>query len=432
LWNVIGDDVTIYIPPSRLSEADVAGLLHGVRRAVRESFYQRYAVCALSFPADFFADTPPLLLEALRCELERNDIVIDFAPRRQGFLVLFPVALTGHREQFVSEVIAMVQRHIGKYSPAAAVEWAWLYNHAEHACHTFNDGFIHPPSISFAGWSAPRSIVEQMGSVEEALACFERLACACQSTLKICKQQRSGVLLNVGVATRPESPALTTAVPVSEAFSRLCWASERCLREKLYFRWLERPLLFQMNPVYRFASGAHAECIQMEKYRGNAHGIGLKGINELCGQNTANSVIRQLILVFAKSLQDILDAKGSLPAQLLTALFVDRFTIFCEQPDLSLSEIIELGERLITAFNAGSDEIKVAHLRIGVVDSLSLLPGYLLLNRLALTQLSTAPAAVAFADDQLEVHQFCQITVQEGNLAIEANAFAALANRVYP
>jgi hypothetical protein len=410
----------------------VVDLLHRIRRTVWESFYQRYAVCALSFPADFFADTPPLLLEALRCELERNDIVIDFAPRRQGFLVLFPVASTGHHEQFVSEVIATVQRHIGKYSPSTAVEWAWLYNHAEHACHTFNDGFIHPPSISFAGWSAPRSIVEPMGKVEEALTCFEHLVCACQSTLKICKQQGSGVLLNVGVATQPESPALMTAAPVSGAFSRLRWDSERCLREKLYFRWLERPLLFQMNPVYRFASGAHAECIQMGKYRGNAHGIGLKGINELCGQSTANSVIRQLILVFAKSLQDILDAKGCLPAQLLTALFVDRFTVFCEQPDLSLSEIIELGERLIAAFNAGSDEIKMSYLRISVVDSLSLVPGYLLLNRLALTQLSIAPAAIVFADDQLEVRQFCQNIVQEGNLAIEANAFAALANSVYP
>jgi GGDEF domain-containing protein len=430
LWNVIGDDMTIYIPPSNLSEADVVDLLHRLRRTVWKSFYQRYAVCTLSFPADFFADTPTLLLEALRCELERNDIVIDFVPRRQGFLVLFPVA--SHREQFVSQIIDTVQRHIGKYSPSAAVEWAWLYNQVEHTCHTFNDGFTHPPSISFAGWSAPRSMVEPLGSVEEALACFERLVCACQSTLKICKQQGSGVLLNVGVATQPESPALATAVPVSGAFSRLRWDSERYLREKLYFRWLERPLLFQINPVYRFASGANAECVQIGKYRGNAHGIGLKGINELCGQNTGNNVIRQLMLFFTKSLQDILDAKGSLPAQLLTALFVDRFTVFCEQPGLSLSEIVELGERLIAAFNAGSDEIKVAHLRIGVVDSLSLVPGYLLLNRLALTQLSTASAAVAFADDQLEVRQFCQNIVQEGNLAIEANAFAALANRVHP
>jgi GGDEF domain-containing protein len=432
LWNVIGDDVTIYIPPSNLSETDVAVLLHRLRRTVWNSFYQRYAVCALSFPADFFADTPPHLLEALRCELEKNDIVIDFAPRRQGFLVLFPVALTGHREQFVREVIATVQRHIGKYSPSASVEWAWLYNHAEHTCHTFNDGFIHPPSISFAGWSAPQSIVEPMGTMEEAPICFERLVCACQSTLKICKQQGSGVLLNVGVATQPESPTLMNATPVLGAFSRLHWDSERCLREKLYFRRLERPLLFQMNPVYRFASDAHAKCIQIGKYRGNTHGIGLKGINELCGQNTANYVIRQLILFFTKSLQDILDTKGSLPTQLLTALFVDRFTVFCEQPSLTLSEIIELGERLIAAFNAGSDEIKVAHLRISVVDGLSLVPGYLLLNRLTLTQLSIAPTAIVFADNQLEVRQFRQIIEQEGNLAIEANAFAALANRAYP
>jgi hypothetical protein len=163
----------------------------------------------------------------------------------------------------------------------------------------------------------------------------------------------------------------------------------------------------------------------MEKYRGNAHGLGLKGINELCGQETASGLIRQLTLVFAEALQAALGAKGSFPAQLLTALFVDRITVFCEQPDLSLPEIVELGERLITAFNAGSDETKLAHLRISLVESPSPLPGYALLHRLALTQLSTTSAAVVFTDDQLEVRQFCQIAAQEGHLAIEANAFCS-------
>jgi len=102
----------------------------------------------------------------------------------------------------------------------------------------------------------------------------------------------------------------------------------------------------------------------------------------------------------------------------LTALFVDRITVFCEQPDLSLSEIVGLGEQLITAFNAGSDEIKVAHMRISVVDSSDPLPGYLLLHRLALTQFSTNEAAVVLADDQLEVCQFCHIAGYEDNLAI--------------
>ncbi|HEX2993558.1 MAG TPA: hypothetical protein VHP14_01970, partial [Anaerolineales bacterium] len=314
---------------------------------------------------------------------------------------------------------------------SASVEWAWLYNHDEQTCYAFNNGFICPPSISFAGWSTHRLLVGQPGNREEALACFERLACACQLTLKKCKQQRCGVLLNVGVTSQPDITALTTVAPVSGAFSHLYWASERCLREKLYFRWLQRSLLFQLNPVYRFASGAHAECLPMEKYRGNTHGIGLKGLNELCGQSAADCVIRQLILVFAEALQNVLDVKGISSAQVLTALFVDRFTVFCEQPYLSLSEIAELGERLIAAFNVGSAEIKVAHLRISMVDSVSPLPGYLLLNRLALTQLSTTPAAVAFANDRVEVRSFCQVAVQEGSLAIEANAFAARANKVY-
>jgi GGDEF domain-containing protein len=426
LWNVIGDDLTIYIPPSNLAKTDLASLLHRLRSAVWESFYQRYAVCALPFPVDFFADMPPLLLEAVKSDLEKQDIVMDFAPRRQGFLLLFPVALAGRRERLVDEVIAMIQRQIGKHSPATTAEWAWLYNQAEPACHTFNNGFIYPPSISFAGWSVHRLMLEQTGSQEDNLACFERLTCACQSTLKTCKQQQKEVLLNVGVAaTRLESPTLATAVSVSGAFSRLSWFSERFLREKLYFRRPERSLLFQMNPVYRFASGVHAECTQMEKYHGNSHGLGLKGINELCGQDTANSVIQQLILVFTEALQAVLGTEGSFPTQLLTALFVDRITVFCEQPDLSHSEIIELGERLITIFNAGSNQIKVAHVRISVVESSSPLTGYMLLHWLALTQLSTTPAAVIFADDQLETRQFCQIAAQEGNLAIETNAFCS-------
>ena len=431
LWNVIGDDLTIYIPPSNLAEADVAGLLHGLRSTLRESFYQRYAVCTLSFPADFFADTSSLLLEALKCDLERHDTLIDFAPRCRGFLLLFPVTPTGSREQLAGEVIAMIQRHIGKRCPVAAAEWAWVYNPVEHTYYTFNDGFIYPPSISFAGWSASRLVVEPAGNQTEALAGFERLASACQSTLKKCKQQQMNVLLNVDITTLPETPTLTIAAPVSGALSRLSWISVRYLREKLYFRWLERSLLFQINPVYRFASGAHAECLLMEKYRGNTHGLGLKGINELCSQNTASNIIQRLILIFADILQNALDAKGGLPAQLLTALFVDRMTVFCEQPHLSLPEIIEMGKRLISAFNAGSDEIKLAHLRISMVDSLSPIPGYLLLHRLALTQLSTVPTAIAFADDQLELRLFCQAAAQQANLSIEANAFAVLANRVY-
>jgi len=46
--------------------------------------------------------------------------------------------------------------------------------------------------------------------------------------------------------------------------------------------------------------------------------------------------------------------------------FADRITFSCEQPDPSFSGTVELGPRLKTAFNAGPDEIKVAHLRISV------------------------------------------------------------------
>jgi GGDEF domain-containing protein len=430
LWNVVGDDLTIYIPPCTLSETEVAQLLNDLRNTVWRSFYRRYAVCALAFPADFFTGTPLPCLAALSAALERQDIVIDFAPRRQGFLVLFPVALSGPREQLPEEVIARIEQHTGKRGLSAAVEWDWLHDPAEHNNQSCNAGFIFPASISFAGWSTHCLRIEQREEQEEALTGFERLSRACQASLKTCKQQQNGVLLNEGAAAPTQAPALVSSAPLLGAFPRPAWVSERYLREKLYFRWLERPLLFQINPVYRFASGAHAECMQMRKYRGNAHGIGLKGINDLCGQETANNLIRQLILVFAEALRAALGANGSLPDQLLTALFVDRITVFCEYPSLSYSEIVALGKSLITVFNASSEELKLAHLRISLVESPSALPGYMLWKRLTQTRLSTDPVAVVCADEQLEVRRFCQTIEQEANLAFEANAFAAHATKV--
>jgi GGDEF domain-containing protein len=422
LWNVVGDDVTIYIPPSTLLEGDVMQLLQSLRSAVRESFRQRYAVCALPFPPHFFTDVPPALLEELKNDLEQHDIVIDFSPRQQGCLVLFPLLLGRKRDHIASDVSVLIQRCLGKRIPAIAAQWDWVRNPVEQAGYMFNDGLIYPPSISFAGCSARRVVQEKAG---DAYCCFERLSCACQSALKICKQKRCGVLLNAGLALPSEIPFALAAPPVSGAHTQMRWASERCLREKLYFCWLEQPGLFQINPVYHFASGAHAECLSMEKYRGNAHGVGLKGINELCGQSAADAAIRRLILVFAEALQDALGQKGIPLEQPLTALFVDRFTVFAEQPIFSLPELVALSQRLLTDFNDASDEIKVAHLRVSMADSRRPMAGYELLNRLTFTQLSTNPAALAYSDECLEVRRFCEAAAQEGSQVVESNALAS-------
>lgn len=424
LWNVIGDDVTIYLPPSTLAAADVAQLLHGLRHAIRESFQQRYSVCALPFPADFFSQVPPARLEALKSDLEQDDRVLDFAPRHQGFLLLSPLAAAGHRQQVADEVRASIAHHTGRRVPAVPARPDWLYNPADFTCHTFNAGWVYPPSISFAACSARRGMAGETGSPQDSLAWFERLAGACQATLKRCKQERSGVALEENGLPLADAPSSSANSPSTDALSQLHWASERCLREKLYFRRLERPLLFQLNPVYCFPSGAQAECLPLEKYRGNAYGIGLKGINELCGQSRANSLIRQLILAFSQGLQDVLGKKGIPPAQVWTALFVDRFSVFGERVGLPFSEIAALGRDWLTAFNAASEEMRMAQVRLSVVDSPSPLPGYVLMHRLALAQLAPSPTALACADERLDARRFCRRLEQQGHLALEAQALS--------
>jgi GGDEF domain-containing protein len=421
LWHMVGDDVTIYIPPSTLTADDVAHLLHDVRSAIQGHFRQRFAVSALPFPAGFFADVPPGQLEELKYDLARRQIAFDFAPRQQGCLTLFPLAWGGRHDRIAGEMNAAIQRCLGKRRRESAARWAWLFDPAENACQTFNDGFIYPPSLSLAGYSARRMLAESTREMKAAQS-YERLSSVCQAALKICKLRRCGVVVNDASACSLAVDSLAGTSPAEAEASGLRWMRERELRERLYFRQFAQPSLFQVNPVYRFASGAHADCLHLEKYRGNVYGVGLKGINELCGQTAADGVIAQLRQVFGDILSAALARKGYSPDFPLMSLFVDRFTVFGERPLFSLAEIVTLGRQLMAGFNRASQEIQVAHVRISLADGPHPLAGYALLHRLTFTQLTTCPAAVAYADEKLEVRRFCDAAACEGRLVIEQDA----------
>lgn len=73
LWNFVGDDVTVHIPPSFLQEQEVEQLLWEVCQAIEKSSHRRYRVAALPLPAGFFDDIPRASLKAIRTSRTCNE-----------------------------------------------------------------------------------------------------------------------------------------------------------------------------------------------------------------------------------------------------------------------------------------------------------------------------------------------------------------------
>jgi GGDEF domain-containing protein len=427
LWNFVGDDVTIYVPPSMLQEDEIEQFLWEICDAIDASFLRRYMVAALTLPPDFFDDISTAHLEQMRDTLERMDIVIDFSRRQRGYLTLLP---TGPHDSILARVLQVIQDESGKPIPPVDLHLDWICDPEDCAIHIFNEGFLRPPSISFAACSISMG-VDDDSNPPDRRSVYERVSLSCQSALKSCKQQKKRVfiqennplLLNINPAYQPAG--------VLALYSPLRWSSERYLRETLYFWQLEQPILFQFNPVYRsdsemFTSTMAGDPSKIEKYRGNQYGVGLKGINEIFGQNTADCLIGELTWVFSKVMQSALVEKGIPLAGVHMSRFVDRFTVCCEQPLFQLQEIGELVCRFARLFNCVSDEIKISEIRMSLVCGEPNAAGCQLFHQLALTSLSSQPVLLENSDPPIELRQNNHPSVlQEGCIAAERASFSS-------
>jgi hypothetical protein len=158
------------------------------------------------------------------------------------------------------------------------------------------------------------------------------------------------------------------------------------------------------------------------KYRGNQYGIGLKGVNEIFGQNAATHLIGELMAVFSKFMQSTLANKAIQPEQVHIARFVDRFTVCSEEQLFQLPDIVALVQRLSRLFNYISEEIKISHVRTNVVFGGTHAIGYRIFHQLALTSLSPQSTLVEDSDPPIEVRQNLPVsTLQEGRKILERN-----------
>jgi hypothetical protein len=175
-----------------------------------------------------------------------------------------------------------------------------------------------------------------------------------------------------------------------------------------------------------FASAMTGDPSKIEKYRGNQYGVGLKGINEIFGQNAADCLIGELTWVFSKVMQSTLVEKGIPLAVVHMARFVDRFTVCCEQPLFQIQEIEELVCRFTRLFNCVSDEIKISQIRMSLVCGELNSGGCQLFHQLALTGLSSRSVIRENSDPPIELRQNNLPSVlQEGCIALERASFTS-------
>ena len=245
--------------------------------------------------------------------------------------------------------------------------------------------------------------------------------------MKQCKQQRLGVFFprcRDGAQDPPLLAPLTLPAPPAPT-SPLRWSSERYMRDRLYFKRLERPVVFQFNPVYSLGAPLPTDAGWADKYRGNGHGMGLKGINEFFGQQTADHLIRQLMGIISAGVQGVLAGKGIPADRVWAAQFVDRFTVCCEGPILQEEEIAGLVRDLAQQFNAASPEIKISYLRTSLIQTDEVVFGFRLFQQLALTGLSTLPAVISAGDPPVELRRNSTPALEQGRAAQERACFAS-------
>lgn len=422
LYSIQGDDMTIYIPPSARTAADVTHLLTEIREQIYASFWRRYRLAAVPLPATFFDDIPADRLEALRADLERLDIILDLAPRRRGFLFLYPVEPGDPSRQMHHQVFQLLRRWSGKWIPPVEPDLDWICDPGDPAGRALNPGYIDPPSVSFA--ACPTRLVS--GLPADGCVQYERLCAACQTALKRCKLQGCGVLVNQASGDLSILPAQPPARLYAAPSSCIRWSSERYLREKIYLQPLDRPILFQINPVYHLVSGMPVDFGRCSLYRGNEYGMGLKGINEILGHRAGDTLIRKLMLLFSEEISQRLAGKGLLLDGIKAAQFVDRFTVVSTLPVFQLPEIVDVAHSLADQFNEASPEIKIAQVQVAIVQHSSPCAGYRLFHELELVNHAVQQTTLAFEAPRIEVRMNSPRALQEGSVNRERCVFSSL------
>jgi GGDEF domain-containing protein len=431
----VGDEVTIVFPPSTLTAEGVNRFLHNLRRAVAASTEERYFVGALINLHHHLRKMPPGQLYECIERLKGDSIHLDLSRRKRGHLVIASI------RRFDETVLGALRRVMGKINGLFQMPseeklrgtLKWLYDRSKRRFVGCNRGFAITLEASYVSVASDETfsaldLSSDDGLTEERVKLIaDRMYLTGQQRLQ--REKRGDVLLSIDGGKKLFH--LPVAIKEYEDPSkRLPLVTEGSLGYIIYHlgRSGGGGVLLQIEPFYGLPAPAR-EVVPAERrngtavLRGNEQGMGLKGINELCGYEMGDRVVCLLEdLVFA-GLRELARSQKILIDRIHVSRLIDCFRIYIHEVSLKPYLLIAMLKNIAQRFNDHATGLCISHLRGTIVFNRERIDGGTLLRRLEMTALAKNKPFVLHDDSLLMVRHFGAGVEEEGEMVIEEAAF---------
>jgi GGDEF domain-containing protein len=427
----VGDEMIILFPPSALTDAMMERLTQDLKRSIIAGTEKRFIVGALVNLHHHLHKVPPVKFYEYIDRLKNDSIHLDLSRRKRGHL--FIAALRHYKETArgaLKRVTGLVHR-VFQIPADARLRGSlkWLYNSEDRDFEGLNVGFAPSLEASYAAVSNDE-VGETMSDAEmDSDSLADSMFEACQERV------RKGKPAAGGFAARglPGLDPACRQVSVKDhdvRGPRIQLLTEGALSYIVHHlsRSGGEGVLMQVEPFYRISDLSMKLSIETlpanhPLLRGNERGMGLKGINEICGYETGDRVVCLLEdLVFA-ALHELGHSHGITIDNLHLSRFIDCFRIYIHNASVKRDEITAMMKKIAEGFNEHAEGLSLSHLKATIVHNRERIDGSTLLHRLEMTAIAERKPVIAYDDGLLVVRHYSPGVEREGEAIIEEAAF---------
>lgn len=418
-YTVYGDDLIILIKSS-LHHPDVIEILQKIKNNLWECCYQ--IICLDDFGeilSQLTATEQKLLLE----ELDNHLIFVDPYPRKKGHLAL----IAGQKYSADPPLIPRLQTIISDLLPNIAnslnVSLNWLYNSQTGCYETFNKGIVWPITISFGGVSLNSS---DNLNIDDFRGLLDRV----HQNLAISKKSPDLIAINQdGKLLTEESTTANkiTFVDIKQDKRRIPLCSLRYFKDIIADDITNDPIgiLISLEPTYTIEGVTeNLSLAQKQQFRGNPYGVGIKGINQICGQNIGDRLITNMVFSVSDAVLSFCQTMNWDSNFVQAAIFVDRFRFYFSNVIPTDDQISCLAKAIIAYFDSRCEGIKISLIAVNYTFNTPSYTGQSLIYQLEL--IDALPIDYNNIPESVVIRQFLPIIETDAIEIIESQACQAV------
>lgn len=392
----LGDEVMIVLPPSPPAQDDIHSFLSAINQKVYELFFMQYIVAALSIEGGGWEYRAAQESCELSRALEAQGIVLDPVPRKKGYLTLIRLADKQEEPaQAAHRTLKAVRRYLNDDDMRVEYSFQWVSDPDRHRYEAVNDGYLLPLSLSWGAASSQNLSLPEGGPgnaggapITDEARNVDTLLDMAHRALRQSKAKRSSVTAST---ERPLHKSHKPGTDEMDFFPEKPYNPHRTRYPIISDEYLHHVLgelstkeragtLVQFEKSY-LAGPDSPSCEQM-------HRRGLKAINDHYGYGIGDCVICLLESVFHQELGRFCRSRRIRRADVHISRFVDLFTLYFFNTNLTVESIRHFAARVLKEFNTHASGISLASLSASVVYNREKLRGFELARRLAVTALS--------------------------------------------